>query len=64
VIASATVTTLAGMHCGGAANCVGGYMEGVGVMSRWSGPWSIAFHYPSRSLFVSDSGNNVIRRIQ
>jgi hypothetical protein len=28
------------------------------------GPFSLVFHYPSRSLFFLDSGNRVIRRIQ
>jgi cysteine-rich repeat protein len=42
----------------------GGYAEGVGVQAQLDFPYSIAFHYPSGSLFFMDSGNNVIRRIQ
>jgi cysteine-rich repeat protein len=42
----------------------GGYVEGVGAAAAFNLPFSIAFHFPSNSLFVYDSGNSVIRRIQ
>ncbi len=64
VLATRSVTTMVGMHCGGAATCAGGLVEGVGTAARLNGPWSIAFHYPSNSLFVNDSGNFLIRRIR
>jgi cysteine-rich repeat protein len=64
VQATASVSTLIGKHCGGASSCPGGYAEGVGVAALINGPFSIAYHPPSRSLFVSDSGNYVIRRVQ
>jgi cysteine-rich repeat protein len=59
VLATRSVTTLAGM-----AMPAGGYVEGVGLASQFSQPWSIVYHHPTRSLFVSDGGNEVIRRIQ
>jgi hypothetical protein len=43
---------------------MGGYTEGVGTMARFSGPFDIAFHGPSGTLLVLDSGNAVIRRIR
>ena len=63
VLATSSVSTLVGTHCGGAP-CTGGYAEGVGTAALFNAPWSCAFHYPSRSLFVFDSGNDVIRRIR
>lgn len=59
VLATQDVSTLAGMPMP-----TGGYAEGVGSAAQFDGPWSIAYHFPSNSLFVSDGGNNVIRRIQ
>jgi cysteine-rich repeat protein len=69
VIATADVSTLAGTPVACALNCScmtnpGGYMEGTGAMSQWNTPFSTVFHFPSRSLFVLDGGNFVIRRIQ
>ena len=64
VLATASITTLAGQHCNGAMNCNGGYTEGVGTAARFDGPFDVVFHYPSGSLFVYDGGNNVIRRIE
>jgi hypothetical protein len=63
VLATLGVTTLVGQHCSGAATCPGGYLEGVGTAARLDGPFSVVFHYPSRSLFFVDSANFVIRRI-
>lgn len=48
--------------CGG--NNPGGYAEGVGAAAALDLPFSIAFHWPSNSLFFHDSANHVIRRIQ
>jgi outer membrane protein assembly factor BamB len=70
VIATADVSTFAGTAAACAVNCscmpapAGGYLEGTGVTSQWSNPFSTVFHFPSRSLFVVDGGNFVIRRIQ
>jgi len=64
VLATASITTNVGKHCGGAATCAGGYAEGIGTAARLNSPWSIVYHWPTRSLFVADSGNNVVRRIQ
>jgi cysteine-rich repeat protein len=64
VLATASVTTLVGQHCGGAMNCNGGYNEGVGTAAQLNGPFDVKFHYPSSSLFVFDGTNAVLRRIQ
>lgn len=63
ILATQDVSTNVGQHCNGMM-CNGGYTEGVGTASRWSGPFSVVYHSPSDSLFVVDSGNAVIRRIQ
>ena len=46
------------------STCAGAYTEGIGTAARLNSPWSIVYHWPTRSLFVADSGNNVVRRIQ
>jgi hypothetical protein len=63
VIATQSITTLAGM-ANTAGGSTGGYAEGVGLAAEFSNPFSVAYHFPSRSLFVVDGGNDVIRRIQ
>lgn len=70
VTATGSVTTLLGTpaactsNCSCGANPAGGYAEGVGAAAALDSPFSMAFHFPSNSLFVVDSGNSVIRRIQ
>ena len=64
VLATASVTTQVGQHCNGTMPCAGGYAEGIGVAAQLNLPFSLAFHFPSNSLFVYDSGNVVLRRIQ
>jgi cysteine-rich repeat protein len=64
IIATQDVSTLAGQHCNGNANCNGNYSNGIGTAAQFDGPFSMAFHFPSNSLFVVDSANAVIRRIQ
>ncbi len=59
VLATGDISTLAGMPM-----MMGGYAEGTGSAARWNGPWSIAYHFPSGSLFVSDGANRVVRRIR
>lgn len=49
---------------GGGPPVGGGYVDGVGTAAELFAPFSIAFHFPSRSLFVTDTVNNRIRRIQ
>jgi hypothetical protein len=44
--------------------CAGSYVEAVGSAARLYSPYAVAFHFPSNSLFLLDSGNDVIRRIQ
>jgi hypothetical protein len=63
VIATQSVTTLAGM-ADTSGGSTGGYTEGVGLAAEFSNPFSVAYHFPSSSLFVVDGGNAVIRRIQ
>ncbi len=63
VLATGEVTTLVGM-ADTSAGSTGGYTEGVGLAAELSNPFSVAFHFPSNSIFVLDSGNSVIRRIQ
>src|SRR5690606_6691895 len=72
IVATQEVSTLIGapMPCMVTCSCAGppppqgGYAEGVGASAQLSFPYSIAFHFPSNSLFFVDSGNAVIRRIQ
>ncbi len=71
VIATRSVTTLLGtpaactLDCScGATPPPGGYAEGTGAAAQFYNPFSLAFHFPSNSLFLVDSGNAVIRRIQ
>jgi len=71
VAATQSVSTLAGtppaccIDCScGATPPAGAYVEATGSAARFANPFSIAFHYPSNSLFVLDGGNSVIRRIQ
>jgi len=71
VVATKQVGTFSGTPAACSITCscggnppMGGYAEGVGAAAQWSGPFDIAFHWPSNSFFVIDGGNYVIRRIQ
>jgi hypothetical protein len=76
LVATASVSTFAGAPgdpCVATCTCgmmgnppppPGGYAEAVGAAAAFNAPFNIAFHFPSNSLFVYDSGNSVIRRIQ
>jgi hypothetical protein len=58
VIATATVTTVAGVASGeGAA----GFVNGIGASARFSFPRGLA--YRAGMLYVADVGNHVIRRV-
>lgn len=61
VFSTAEISTLAGPAAG---TMTGSHMDGVGNAAQFNLPFSVAYHFPSRSLFVVDGGNNVIRRIQ
>jgi len=63
VLATASVTTNAGKHCGGMA-CTGGSTDGVGTAARFNGPWGLAYHAASKSFFITETGSNTIRRVQ
>jgi hypothetical protein len=58
ILATQEVSTMAGTA--GSS----GYTEGFGATARFDGPFGLAYHWPSRSLFVVDAANNVIRRIR
>lgn len=58
VLATASVSTMAGTA--GSS----GSADGVGLAAGFDGPFSVAYHFPSRALYVVDSANAVIRRIQ
>jgi cysteine-rich repeat protein len=62
VLATQSVSTLVGAHCGGGA-CTGGYNEGVGTAALLNSPVGLAFHFPTNSIYVVDGGNFLIRRI-
>jgi len=63
-LATGTVTTLVGTPTGpSCGRGGGGYAEGVGNAAQLSCPFSVVFHFPSRSLFFSDGGNSVLRQI-
>lgn len=64
VLATQTVSTNIGTHCMGMPMCMGGYMEGVGAAALLNTPFEVAYDHASASLFVLDSGNKVIRRVQ
>lgn len=70
VVATKQVTTLSGTPLDCASNCMcafgmaGSYAEGIGAAAQWNNPLDIAFDPKSRSLFVSDSNNFIIRRIE
>jgi hypothetical protein len=69
-VTTQVVTTMIGapLPCAATDSCAagapGGYMEGVGAAAKMDFAFSVAFHFPSRSLFFVDGDNNLIRRIQ
>jgi cysteine-rich repeat protein len=67
VLATGEVSTLLGVPCSpdcSVSSCPGGYAEGVGSAAAFANPFDIVFHFPSNSLFIVDSDNYVIRRVQ
>ena len=67
ILVSREVSTLVGVPCSAdcsVSSCPGSHADGVGTAAAFSNPFDIVFHYPSNSLFVVDSANYVIRRIQ
>jgi cysteine-rich repeat protein len=42
----------------------GGWVDATGTTAEFFAPWGIAFHFPSRSLFITDTVNHRIRRIR
>jgi cysteine-rich repeat protein len=70
VLATGDVSTMVGAPpaCTLTCSCpqapAGSYQEGVGAAAALDNPFSVTYHFPSRSLFFVDGGNAVIRRIQ
>ena len=64
IAANGAVSTNLGQDCGGNAGCNGGFADGVGTAALVDGPFALAFHYPSNSIFLLEAGNFVIRRVQ
>lgn len=65
VIATQELSTNIGQHCGGNMPCAGGYQEGQGTANtQLNNPVGLAWHGPSGSMFVCDTGNHVIRRVR
>ncbi|HRI63886.1 MAG TPA: hypothetical protein PK156_06600 [Polyangium sp.] len=64
------VTTLSGLLPPCAIDCTcgtamgGGYVEGLLSSAQWKGPYDIVYHPPSKTFYVSDGGNYVVRRIR
>jgi cysteine-rich repeat protein len=69
VLGKSDVSTLSGtpipctVDCSCSMPLPGGYAEGGPTQAQWWYPYDIVYHAGSRSLFVSDGMNNVIRRI-
>ncbi|MFH1436313.1 MAG: hypothetical protein ABIJ56_11400 [Pseudomonadota bacterium] len=61
---NADVSTMIGSHCGGTNPCPGGYREGTGTSALLDTPYDVIYHHRTQSLFVLDSGNYLIRRIE
>jgi len=59
---SGTVTTVAGLPVQN--NCAGEYVEGTGNAARFSCLSGLALESRSRTLFVVDTGNSVVRQIK
>jgi cysteine-rich repeat protein len=70
VLGNSDVSTLSGtpipctVDCSCGMPVPGAYVEGGPTQARWWYPYDIVYHAGSRSIFVSDGGNNVIRRIK
>ena len=58
VLATASVTTMAGTAG------TNGSTDATGTAATFDGPFSVVYHFPSQALYVVDSANSVIRRIQ
>jgi cysteine-rich repeat protein len=67
---SGSVSTISGTPASCAFDCTcavavpGTYAEGAGSLARWSGPFDSVYHKASKTLFVNDSKNFIIRRVQ
>lgn len=63
-LATQTVSTNLGQHCDGMPMCMGGYTEGTGTAAQLNGPLALVYHYPDKALFVLDSLNKVLRKVE
>lgn len=70
VLDTGEISTFSGTpaECANDCSCAwamaGSYQEGSGKMATWSVPWDVAYDPFSKWLYVSDSGNSVIRQIK
>jgi hypothetical protein len=46
----------------GDVNHAAGFVDGVGLSARFSGPISLAFNQVDNQLYVTDNRNDAIRR--
>ncbi len=69
-LSTGEVSTLSGIFSACAIDCTcaagvgGGYQEGPLKGAQWKGPYDIVYHPPSKTFYVSDGGNYVVRRIR
>ena len=61
-IATRAVTTLAGPSCS-VGNVAGGFVDGASQTARFNMPESLSVDENNQYVYVSDAGNNAIRRI-
>jgi hypothetical protein len=65
VIATQSVTTNVGQSCSGTMPCNGGHANGQQIQNTLlDAPVGLAFNAPTNTVFVCDSGNNVIRALR
>lgn len=64
VLATQATSTNLGQDCDGMPMCMGGYIEGTGTAAQLSAPFEVVYDHPGRAMYVLDSGNKVIRKIQ
>lgn len=63
-LADQTVSTNLGKHCDGMLMCPGGYVEGTGTAALLFQPYDVVYHHAGKALYVLDSGNKVLRKVQ
>jgi hypothetical protein len=65
VIATGSITTNVGQSCNGTMPCSGGHANGQQIPNTLlDSPVGLAFNAPTNTVFVCDTGNNVIRALR